>query len=197
MQLLVDLLGGVDLVVLHLEEFLDLSGNAADQVVLELLLEEWRVVPVLFLVVLEIVQVQEDPLGRIEGSLTLLNELLRVIVLLVLPHLDHDHRKGQVGCPQQLVERILEIVDHADHHENEDEVVLDSANFVLACCCTLLVVLGALSIFILLILFILLFFFIILDVVAVLPIAFVVEGLVHFSLREVTYEFQDFLEKYG
>lgn len=40
-------------------------------------------------------------------------------------YLDDYDWHGQVGCSEDLIKRVLEVVDNAGHKDSKDEVVLD------------------------------------------------------------------------
>ena len=69
-------------------------------------------------VVVEFDEVHEDALALLERRHCLLYELLRVIILRILAHLDDVDGDGQVGRAQQLIQSVLEVVNDAGHHEH-------------------------------------------------------------------------------
>jgi len=75
---------------LNLKELLNLLGDALDEIILQPLGLHEGVLPFLVLIVLEVEQIDVDPLALMERVNALLDELVRVVVFGVLPELNYQ-----------------------------------------------------------------------------------------------------------
>lgn len=117
--------------MLQLKEFLNLGWDVAHQIQLEPLLAEElsarRLVRIL--VIVDVVHVDKRAFARLKGVSGPFNQRAKII-LTFRDSSDFDdlNRNGQVGRPQNLIDRVVNVVDEARHEDSEHIVVLNAAS---------------------------------------------------------------------